>query len=123
MDNPLSFADYQTAAARTARPEWPDRLAIDALGLAAEAGEVASELQHAHEQERPVSTAYIAEELGDCLWRIADMCSALGISLTDVAAGNVTKLRLRHPNGFSAATSIARLDEQARGNGHAEVTP
>ena len=104
----FTFAQYQTLAARTARHGAPDRLAVDFAGLVAEVGEIGDEIQHAAEQERSINVAHLAEELGDVLWRVADICTACDLLLATVATNNIAKLEARHPHGFSAATSIAR---------------
>jgi NTP pyrophosphatase (non-canonical NTP hydrolase) len=38
--------------------------------------------------------------LGDVLWYLADIATARGLNLADVAAGNLEKLQHRYPNGF-----------------------
>lgn len=112
-----TFSQYQRDAARTAdsRANFYDRLMTDVFGLIGEVGEIASEVQHAREQRREIDVENIVEECGDCLWRIADILSALGFSLEDAAIANIQKLLVRHPGGFSPETSIQRLDKQATG--------
>ena len=109
----LTFTAYQEAAARTAQTAWPNekRVAVDCYGLVAEVGELLDEFQHRFEHERPLDLAQVQEELGDMLWRMADLCSALDIRLGDIAQANIAKLQIRHPNGFSATTSKLRQDK------------
>jgi len=38
-------------------------------------------------------------ELGDVMWYVMQACSALDVSLEDVVAGNVEKLKKRYPGG------------------------
>ena len=38
-------------------------------------------------------------ELGDIMWYVAQACMALGVSIDEVIAGNVTKLEKRYPGG------------------------
>ena len=45
------------------------------------------------------ATEEIKKELGDVLWYIASMCDNLGITLKDVATGNIEKLRDRNKRG------------------------
>jgi NTP pyrophosphatase (non-canonical NTP hydrolase) len=41
----------------------------------------------------------LAKELGDILWYVTAICSDLGISLGDVAEGNLQKLQSRAERG------------------------
>jgi NTP pyrophosphatase (non-canonical NTP hydrolase) len=43
--------------------------------------------------------AALTLELGDVLWYMAELCTQLGISLEDVAARNIEKLRGRQARG------------------------
>jgi NTP pyrophosphatase (non-canonical NTP hydrolase) len=43
--------------------------------------------------------AAIKDELGDVLWYIAALSSDLGLSLGDIASGNIEKLRSRLERG------------------------
>jgi NTP pyrophosphatase (non-canonical NTP hydrolase) len=101
---------YQMEALRTAAmsPAWRDRRGIFALGLAGEAGEVADiikkELGHGH----PEDPAKIAIELGDVMWYIAVLADEYGLSLSDIATMNITKLKARYPEGFSTEASLNR---------------
>ena len=50
----------------------------------------------------------VIDEGGDVLWMLAELFTALGISLDDVAQHNVDKLKARYPEGFSADRSLHR---------------
>jgi len=50
------------------------------------------------------------KELGDCLWYVAAMATALDVDLGEVGARNIEKLRRRYPDGFSAERSLNRVD-------------
>lgn len=106
---------YQAQAARTAKHHRDRimRLYVAVLGLLSEAGEIASELKHAVEQEREIDMQNIREEVADCQWYLADMCSGQGWSLAEVAHENIAKLQRRYPTGFSPELSIARKDKEA----------
>jgi NTP pyrophosphatase (non-canonical NTP hydrolase) len=108
----MTLDDYQKLAARTINPEQShrDNLGNFALGLAGEAGEtgdyIKKHLYHGHDLDPEV----VKNELGDVLWYVAGLASAVGLSLDDVAQGNVSKLRRRYPDGFNHADSKARAD-------------
>lgn len=114
-----AISEYQAEAMRTA-PREPGKevsretdLAIWALGIAGEAGEVADLVKkhvgHGHAFDR----AKFVKELGDVLWYLAVLANAAGATLDEVADENVRKLRARYPNGFRQADSIKRKDEVA----------
>jgi NTP pyrophosphatase (non-canonical NTP hydrolase) len=88
--------------------EMREKLCLGALGLSGESGEVADlvkkQLFHGH----PLDLQKLRDELGDVLWYFMFICDTLGISLEEVMAGNVEKLRTRYPDGFEAERSIAR---------------
>lgn len=109
----MTFKDYQCAADATAATVTGERaLFMGALGLAGEAGEVADALKKAVFHEHGVDRDMIVKELGDALWYIAFLSSALGSSLEEVAAKNVEKLRKRYPDGFSYERSINRVPDR-----------
>ena len=101
------LADYQAAARRTVNPRLgPDERLLDAAaGLAEEAGEVLGLVRKRLFQDREAPRERMIEELGDALWCLTTTADSLGITLEEVAAGNVAKLRRRHPEGFDRAPS------------------
>jgi NTP pyrophosphatase (non-canonical NTP hydrolase) len=107
----MTLNEYQEAALRTAASDdfSPDMmLAIRALGLAGEAGEVVElvkkHLGHGHQ----LDVDLVVKECGDVLWYLATIADACGVSLEDVAQRNVAKLKARYPEGFSHAASRQR---------------
>jgi NTP pyrophosphatase (non-canonical NTP hydrolase) len=92
----MNLDDYQRAALRTINPALSDRdrLLDASAGLAEESAELLG-------QQRDVDEARLIEELGDTLWCLAVAANSLGISLSNVAAANLSKLADRHPKGFS----------------------
>ena len=100
----MTFEEFQAAARRTVNRELDerDRLVDAAMGLAEEASEVAGLVRKRVLQSRPVDASRLVEELGDALWCLSIVADTLGVSLEQVAAANVAKLRARHPDGFSA---------------------
>ena len=52
----------------------------------------------------------MAKELGDICWYLAETATALGLSLEDIMAANIEKLRKRYPDGFDAERSVHRAE-------------
>lgn len=108
----MNMTEYQALAARTINPEQPDKekLINFVFGLAGETGETIDLLKkiifHGHDLEN--NREKIAIELGDCLWYIAGIATATGISLDELANGNIEKLRKRYPKGFDPEKSRNR---------------
>ena len=101
---PSTFRDYETLAGETAR--YPGRsegnLVYPVLGLNGEAGEVAEKLKKAirdHGGDITSVRETLVKELGDVLWYLAACCHELGVSLEEVAAGNIAKLSSRAARG------------------------
>jgi len=97
----MNIDDYQRQAARTAPDSTGDeRLQHAALGIAGEAGEVADLIKKRVHHKRPITDDELAGEIGDVLWGLAELATALGLNLSDIAAANLEKLRARYPEGF-----------------------
>jgi len=94
----MIFDEYQQLAARTSG-ESSD-IVNGALGLAGEAGEVVELIKKHRYHGRDLDLDALKKELGDLLWYMAETASQAGLSLDDIAAHNVAKLKERHPDGF-----------------------
>jgi NTP pyrophosphatase (non-canonical NTP hydrolase) len=110
----MDLDSYQRDAARTLNPSLDsDRRLMDAAaGLAEESGEALGLVRkhlyfgHALDRER------LTKELGDALWCIAALATALDVPLSTVAEANLAKLRRRYPDGFTPDASARRTDEE-----------
>ena len=105
----MTLNDYQALAQRTSNNALPsNKIENGILGLCGESDEVADlwkkYLYQGHEFDRKAA----AEELGDVLWYCAELAAGLGVTLEDVAAGNIAKLQKRYPDGFDARRSAER---------------
>ena len=100
----VTLDEYQLAASRTVNPALDDaqRLLDAAAGLSEEAGEVLGHVRKHVMQRRELDRDAVAEELGDALWCLAITARSVGLTLEEVAARNLAKLRARHPDGFIA---------------------
>lgn len=107
----MTLDEYQQLAARTIGTRThADQLSNMALGLAGEAGETADMLKKHLFHGKPLDAEEVIKELGDVMWYVAGMATAIGVSLDDIAQRNVDKLRKRYPDGFSSEASAKRAD-------------
>ncbi|MGL5345841.1 MAG: nucleoside triphosphate pyrophosphohydrolase family protein [Peptostreptococcaceae bacterium] len=104
-----TFKEYQNQVQRT-RSFNESELTNYTLGLVCEAGEfgdiIKKHLYHNHE----LDVEEVVKELGDVMWYLSNICNVLDIQLSDVATGNIDKLKKRYPNGFSSEDSINRSE-------------
>ena len=78
------------------------RLITAAVGLSAEGGEFMEIVKKMVFQGKPWNDdnrEHLIIELGDAMWYVMQACSALDVSLEDVVAKNVEKLKKRYPGG------------------------
>lgn len=113
----MNASNYQQLAARTLidRPDFDiadnDMMIIwNALGLAGEAGEVAETVKKGVLHQHGLDRDKMKKELGDVAWYLAALCTKLGLDLSEVLAANIEKLKVRYPEGYKPADSIARVD-------------
>src|SRR5437867_3395781 len=107
----MTFDDYQKKALATAIDNDVE-LMHRALGLAGEAGEVASKLtkwlrDHKHDESKLDKEA-LAKELGDVLWFTATLADYLGFSLNKIAEDNIKKLSDRQKRGVISGSGDSR---------------
>lgn len=107
----MNFDEYQNLATRTINKSLTiDKMRTHALHeIAAEVGEVHSIYQK-ELQGHKIDNDALKLEIGDILWGIAELCTALGIKMDDVAQANIEKLRKRYPGGFSTERSLHRAE-------------
>lgn len=79
------------------------RLALYALGISGEAGEVADEIKKIIFHDKPLDPTKILNEVGDLLWYIDRLLFALNFSMEDAMEANMAKLAKRYPDGFDSA--------------------
>ena len=79
-----------------------ERLTTAGVGLAAESGEFLEIVKKMVFQGKPWNDdnrEHLIIELGDVMWYVMQACKALDVSLDEVIAGNVEKLKKRYPGG------------------------
>jgi len=111
----MDFKTYQRRAARTAarQPDPIHRIAILALGLAGETGEIVEPIKKYLGHGHQFDPALLEKELGDLLWYVANLAEEFDLDLNFIAEANIEKLSKRYPAGFTSQASIARVDEVA----------
>lgn len=77
------------------------RLDTAVRGLAGDVGEVCTCIQKWIEYGQSLDEVNLKEEVGDCLWRLAQICKGLGITLEDAMIANIEKLKIRYPDKYS----------------------
>ncbi len=105
----MKLDDYQIRATRTMNRDVND-LAVFALGLAGEAGEVADLIKKHIGHGHDLDLRKVREELGDVLWYVAGLAQVLGLTLSEIAHENINKLERRYPEGFSHEASRNRSE-------------
>ena len=79
-----------------------ERLLTAGVGINAEGGEFLEIIKKMIFQGKPFNEDnrhHMIIELGDIMWYVAQACMALGVTIDEVIAGNVTKLEKRYPGG------------------------
>jgi NTP pyrophosphatase (non-canonical NTP hydrolase) len=106
----MNLDEYEKSVTRTTNLKLTDteRLLDAAAGLAEEAGEILGLIRKHAYQSHPLNKDKLAVELGDALWCLSMTAKSAGITLDEVAAANVAKLRARYPDGYNDAASRER---------------
>lgn len=109
----MTLNEYQRLAQRTARKDISpdDHLMNGILGLSGETGECADLVKKCFYQDGRDIREKLLDECGDVMWYLAEIASAMGWDLDDVAEHNIAKLRYRYPTGFSADRSLHREEK------------
>jgi len=105
--NSSQMNDYQRAAVSTAIYKKEHAVIYPALGLAAEAGEVANKVKKIL-RDGKFDREAIADEVGDCMWYIAALCRDLNIDMQQIADNNIKKLKDRLERGVISGSGDNR---------------
>jgi NTP pyrophosphatase (non-canonical NTP hydrolase) len=99
----MTLDEYQRLAMRTHNSKISENQMLSnyTLGLAGEVGEVAEPIKKFLYHGKTLDKEHLAKELGDLLWYVAGVSYVLGLSLDDIAVGNIEKLKARWPEGFN----------------------
>jgi NTP pyrophosphatase (non-canonical NTP hydrolase) len=78
------------------------------VGLAGEVGELAQLLERWVYYGQSLPIPDVEEEVGDCLWYLALLCTAVGIPMERAMEGNIAKLKARFPHKFTEEAATKR---------------
>lgn len=94
----MLFHQYQVEAHKFSNPELakPFQIAMAAMGLAGEAGELVDELKKILFHSKTFDREKVIKEIGDVMWYLAEIATVFEIPLADAALTNIAKLRKRH---------------------------
>jgi len=106
----MQINDYQTQALSFRLPSADHMYAL--LNLTSEVGELNGHIAKGIRDEVPQQTigVNIAKELGDILWCVAAVCADMGLTLEDIAQGNLDKLTKRKATGTIKGSGDSRED-------------
>lgn len=79
------------------------------FGLCSEVGELHGLFQK-ELQGHTIDEVHAKKELGDVLWFVAEVATAFGWNLDEIAQMNLDKLNARYPNGFEVEKSLHRKE-------------
>ena len=108
----MTINEYQRLAMTTLNPglSKKDVLINGVMGLCGESGEAIDIVKKWLAQGHELDKDRLTKELGDIAWYLAETATALDLSLEDVFAANIEKLKKRFPEGFDAERSIHRTE-------------
>lgn len=107
----MTLTEYQEKAARTINQELEDAEVFyhGLFGLVSEVGEMAGIIQKQF-QGHDMDWDHFIGEMGDALWMLAELCTAIGVDMDAVAERNIDKLLKRYPKGFDPERSKNRAE-------------
>lgn len=108
----MTINEYQKLAMTTLNPALSkkDVLINGVMGLCGESGEAIDIVKKHLAQGHDLAREKLIKELGDIAWYLAETATALDVSLDEVFARNIEKLKKRYPDGFSTDNSVRRTE-------------
>lgn len=99
----MNLKEYQELCKLTAKKfdNQESELSSWGLGIAGEAGDIASCIKKILFHKNKVIKDGIKENIGDTLWYAAMICNVFGWNLQEVLEENIEKLKARYPQGFT----------------------
>lgn len=108
----MTINEYQKLAMTTLNPALSEKdvLINGVMGLCGESGEAIDIVKKWLAQGHELDKEKLAKELGDICWYLAETATALDLSLEDIMAANIEKLKKRYPEGFDTERSVNRTE-------------
>ena len=110
--NIQDYSDYQLRLISDLGSEKMN-LAHMAMGISGEAGEVLDIVKKHFAYNKPLDTAHLLEEIGDCVFYISGLIAMIDASWDEVLQVNVAKLEARYPAGKFDANHAINRDKEA----------
>ena len=106
----MNLREYQEKSKRTLNYDltFEQLLSNMVFGIVGETGEVVDILKKHLYQGHDLDKDHIAEELGDIMFYIVNLCNLLNLDLQTIIEENYNKLLKRYPNGFEVKRSVNR---------------
>lgn len=106
----MDIREFQRVSTRTLNKELSKEQQVSNMifGANGELGEVTDILKKHLYQGHRIDKQHLAEEIGDTLFYIVNLCTVYNLDVEDILQANVDKLKKRFPNGFDAERSINR---------------
>lgn len=104
----MDLNSYQHKAMETAIYPLSQRETYPLLGLVGEVGEYANKYKKVIRDGAEFDLKDKRAELGDILWYVANLAADAGLSLNEIAAHNVEKLRSRQERGTLGGSGDTR---------------
>lgn len=101
----MNLKEYQEKAHETSlAPKIGETYYVyPVLGLVGEAGEIANKIKKIFRDSSgkimPETETELKKEIGDTLWYVAELCTQLNLSLEEIAALNLERLKSRKERG------------------------
>ena len=106
----MEIREFQRVSTRTLNKELSKEQQVSNMifGSNGELGEVTDILKKHLYQGHRIDKQHLAEEIGDTLFYIVNLCTIYNLDVEDILQANVDKLKKRFPNGFESNRSINR---------------
>lgn len=112
----MKINEYQKRAYIAIQPhtDKKDEILNWSTGLSEEVGEVMNHIKHFCWGHEELNDVEIAKEIGDVMWYLSALCTALNLDFETVATLNLRKLEHRFGGVFTEEKSKARHEQEAK---------